>query len=90
MLRGGSGEDVIVKNITSFFAEELEACAKNFMSFNDLKALFIMYVGVDTPQVCNVFRYFCRTLLINQFPRVKDKLHRNMRGYVNVGRKVAH
>jgi len=90
MPRGANGGDIVVKAIKSFFADELEACEGNFMSFNDLEGLFLLYVGPSTPQVKSLFKFYCKTLLIGQFPCAENKNRDNKKGYLNVRRKLAH
>jgi hypothetical protein len=90
MLRGVTGDDILVKAMKSFFAEEFEACAKNFISFKELKGLFLLYVGPSTPQAKSIFKHYCKTLLIDQFPCAENKVRDNKKGYVNVRRKLAH
>ncbi len=89
ILCGANGENSIVKAMKSFFAEELEACAKNFISFKELEGLFLLYVGHSTPQAKSLFKFYCKTLLIDQFPCAENKNRDNKKGYVNVRHKRA-
>jgi len=90
MLRGASKKQSFINAMKSFFSEELEVYGGGIMSYKDLEALFILYVGIDTPKVAKRFKFFCKAQLIEHFPLVVYKHHHNDRSYINVRRKVAH
>jgi len=90
MLRGASKKQSFIKGLKIFFSEELEVYAGGIMSYKDLEALFILYVGIDTPKVAKRFKFFCKAQLIEHFPLVVYKHHHNDRSYKNVRRKLAH
>ena len=73
-----------VDDLRQIFAEEFEEKQGNCVSFNELLAVFVRCKGTVTDRDRRLFRFYCKSVFLEQWKAAKHVVHRNKRAYRNV------
>ena len=73
-----------VNELKQIFAEEFEEMPGNCVSFNDLRAVFERCKGSTTDKERKLFKFYCKSVFLEQWKGAKHVVHRNKRSYRNV------
>ena len=73
-----------VNELRQIFAEEFEERSGNCVSFNDLRAVFERCKGSITDKERKLFKFYCKSVFLEQWKGAKHVVHRNKRSYRNV------
>ena len=73
-----------VNELRQIFAEEFEERPGNCVSFNDLFAVFERCKGSTTDKERKLFRFYCKSVFLEQWKGARHVVHRNKRSYKNV------
>jgi hypothetical protein len=73
--------------IRRIFADEFEEKDGSFLSFGEIYNVFVRSKGVITEQENRLFRFYSKTVFLEQWPNTRSIVHQKKRCYINVSVK---